>query len=218
MIFNDRLHAATLLLERLSRFQASDAVVLAIPRGAVPMGIFIARSLGCSFALAPVRKVASPLAPEFALGAVDIEGNFYPEDEALHLPEVQLRLWLKKSLEILRHRDFRWKKLISRCELKDKKLILVDDGVATGATMRAALMWARRKQPAEIIVAVPVAAREAMVMMRNLADHVECLHVPDHFYAVGEFYSIFTVISDDQVCRLLTDYRQSEKALDTHPI
>jgi predicted phosphoribosyltransferase len=92
MIFNNRIHAAELLLEKLTKYRSPNLVVLAVPRGAVPMGVFIAQGLGCPMSLAPVRKVASPLAPEFALGAADVEGNFYPEDEALHLPQEQLRL------------------------------------------------------------------------------------------------------------------------------
>lgn len=203
MIFNSRGHAASLLLERLLKFRSPQLIVLAIPRGAVPMGAELAKGLDCPLGLVPVRKVASPLAPEFALGAADIEGNFYPEDEVLQLPPEQLRLWFRKSLELIRHRDFRWRKLASVPSLKDKKVVLVDDGVATGATMRAALMWVRRKQPYEIIAAVPVASKEGMSMMTHLADVVECLHVPQIFGAVGEFYSSFEEVTDDDVCRIL---------------
>ncbi|NBO38539.1 phosphoribosyltransferase [bacterium] len=203
MIFRDRQHAATLLLERLRNYIHVDLVVLAIPRGAVPMGALLARALGCPLNLVPVRKVASPLAPEFALGAADIEGNFYPEDDVLELPQEQLRLWFKKSLDTIRHRDFRWRQALPRESLKGRHVIVVDDGVATGATMRAALMWARRKQPAQIIAAAPVASREGASVMRRFADHVECLDVPVHFAAVGEFYSHFEEVSDDEVCRIL---------------
>lgn len=211
MIFNNRIHAASLLLEKLLKYRSPRLIVLAIPRGAVPMGVSIARGLNCTFGLAPVRKVASPLAPEFALGAADIEGNFYPEDEVMNLPQEQLRLWLKKSLEVLRQRDFRWKKFVPQLSLRDKKVILIDDGVATGATMRAALMWARRKQPAELIAAVPVASLEGMTMMSHLADAVECLSVPKAFAAVGEFYSSFEEVTDDEVCRLLESMQEREK-------
>jgi predicted phosphoribosyltransferase len=213
MIFNNRLHAAGLLLEKLMKYRSPNLVVLAVPRGAVPMGVLIARGLSCPMTLAPVRKVASPLAPEFALGAADIEGNFYPEDEAMQLPQEQLRLWLKKSLDVLRQREFRWKKRVKSIDLRNKKVILVDDGVATGATMRAALMWARRKQPSELIVAVPVSARESMTMMMNLADHVECLYLPAVFSSVGEFYTTFEEISDEQVCQLLSAFQGDEKAV-----
>jgi putative phosphoribosyl transferase len=129
----------------------------------------------------------------------------------MNLPQEQLRLWLKKSLEVLRQRDFRWKKFVPQLSLRDKKVILIDDGVATGATMRAALMWARRKQPAELIAAVPVASLEGMTMMSHLADAVECLSVPKALAAVGEFYSSFEEVTDDEVCRLLESMQEREK-------
>ncbi|MEN9825417.1 MAG: hypothetical protein RI953_1162 [Pseudomonadota bacterium] len=204
MIFNNRLHAANLLLEKLIKFKSQNTVVLAIPRGAVPMGVYLSQGLNCPLGLVPVRKVASPLAPEFALGAADVEGNFYPEDEdVLQIPKEQLRLWLKKSLEVLRLRDFRWRKLATQISLHNKTVIIVDDGVATGATMRAALMWVRRKQPAQIITAVPVSSQEGLEMMHRFADAVECLYSPTLFGAVGEFYSAFEEVNDDDVCRLL---------------
>lgn len=216
MIFNNRLHAATILVERLLKFKDERLIVLAIPRGAVPMGAAIADGLNCLFDYVPVRKVASPLAPEFALGAADVEGNFYPEDDVLNLPQEQLRLWFKKSLELIRLRDFRWRKLSPHISLQGKRLILVDDGVATGATMRAALMWARRKLPAEIIAAVPVASREGMSMMSRLADHVEVLQVPQFFASVGEFYSSFEEVTDDDVCRTLQAARERIQTKDVH--
>lgn len=210
MIFKNREHAAHLLLEKLVKHRGPELIVLAVPRGAVPMGVVIAGGLGCPLDIAPVRKVASPLAPEFALGAADIEGNFYPEDEVLNLPQEQLRLWFRKSLEVLRQRDFRWRKSAPHLSLKDKKIILVDDGVATGATMRAALMWARRRQPIEIIAAVAVSSADGMSMMSRLADSVECLHVARVFSAVGEFYIDFSEVSDEAVCRMLQRSRAGE--------
>lgn len=212
MIFMSRTHAANLLLERLFKYRSPQTIVLAVPRGAVPMGVVLARGLNCPLELVPVRKVASPLAPEFALGAADIEGNFYPEDEVLNLPHEQLRLWFKKSLEVIRHRDFRWRRYLPHQSLKDKRVVIVDDGVATGATMRAALIWVRRKQPAEVVVAVPVSSREAMGMMSRFADAVECLHVPSLFGAVGEFYSHFEEVSDEDVCQMLKSFRPTESS------
>lgn len=203
MVFNNRLHAADLLLERVRKYKSPRLVVLAIPRGAVPMGVALAQALECPLDLVPVRKVSSPLAPEFALGAADVEGNFYPEDDVLTLPQEQLRAWFKKSLEVLRQRNFRWRKFSPKISLKDKVVLIVDDGVATGATMRAALMWARRKQPAEIIAAVPVSSQEGLALMSHFADAVECLDVPRFFGAVGEFYLNFEEVSDDDVCRML---------------
>ncbi|MFZ9518854.1 MAG: phosphoribosyltransferase [Silvanigrellaceae bacterium] len=216
MNFENRQSAAKLLLEKLFKFKTPETVVLAIPRGAVPMGVILSQGLNCPMSLVPVRKIASPLAPEFALGAADVEGNFYPEDEdVLQVPKQQMRLWLKKSLEVLRVREFRWRKYLPRISLANKTVIVVDDGVATGATMRAALMWVRRKQPARIIAAVPVASREGVEMMRRFAEHLECLYVPDHFAAVGDFYSDFAEVGDEDVCQLLKSLTQARDATET---
>jgi len=209
MIFEDRLQAAQLLLSRLEKYKKVGAVVLAIPRGAVPMGAFLAEALNGSMNLVPVRKVCSPLAPEFALGAADIEGNFYPDENVLELPKEQLRNWFKKSLETLRHRDFRWRQMLPRLPLKDRLVIIVDDGVATGATMRAALMWARRKEPKHIVVAVPVSSREGAGIMYRLADEVICLETPSSFSSVSEFYLHFDEVTDDGVCSILSSLQKN---------
>lgn len=204
MLFQDRLDAAHLLVERLQKYRAQGVIILAIPRGAIPMGALMASELNCALNLVPVRKVSSPLAPEFALGAADAEGNFYPEDNVLNLPQQQLRNWFKKSLELLRQRNFRWLQLLPRESLKNRTVIIVDDGVATGATMRAALMWARRKEPSRIVVAVPVASPEGVDVMKRFADEVVCLHSPHFFSSVGEFYTNFEEVDDEKVCEILT--------------
>jgi putative phosphoribosyl transferase len=171
------------------------------------MGIFLAKALACEFTLAPVRKVASPLAPEFALGAADVEGNFYPDEDSLNLPQNQLRLWFKKSLDILRQRMHKWRGFLVPLSLKKKTVIIIDDGVATGSTMRAALMWCRRKEPHEIIVAVPVSSREGLELLHRFADSVVCLEHPRQFNAVGDFYLRFDEVTDEDVYSILRSMR-----------
>lgn len=215
MIFEDRLQAAQLLLLRLEKYKEARSVVLAVPRGAVPMGAFLAEGLSGSLNLVPVRKVFSPLAPEFALGAADVEGNFYPDENVRELPQEQLRNWFKKSLETLRHRDFRWRQMLPRQALKDRVVIIVDDGVATGATMRAALMWVRRKEPKHIVVAVPVSSREAAALLYRLADEVICLQTPSLFSSVSEFYLRFDEVTDDEVCSILSSLQKNAAPFET---
>jgi predicted phosphoribosyltransferase len=217
MFFEDRIEAARLLFARLAQYKDRDCVVVAVPRGAVPMGVFLAQALACSFALAPVRKVASPLAPEFALGAADVEGNFYPDEDSLELPQEQLRIWFKKNLETLRQRFQRWRKVMPQVSLKNKTVIIVDDGVATGSTMRAALMWSRRKEPHEIIVAVPVASHEGLDLMHRFADAVICLEHPRLFNAVGEFYLRFDEVTDDDVLSILRGLSSGTRQTDLQP-
>lgn len=215
MFFEDRIEAARLLLVRLERYKGQECVIIAVPRGAVPMGLFLSRALGCAFSLAPVRKVASPLAPEFALGAADVEGNFYPDEASLELPQDQLRLWFKKSLDILRQRMHKWRALLPSVSLKNKIVIIVDDGVATGSTMRAALMWCRRKEPKEIVVAVPVASREGLDLMHRFADAVVCLEHPRMFNAVGDFYLRFDEVTDEDVYFILRTIRAGPEGVES---
>ncbi|MBM3383164.1 MAG: phosphoribosyltransferase [Betaproteobacteria bacterium] len=215
MIFNDRIQAARLLLEKLRNYDRQRVVVLAIPRGAVPMAECIAKGLGGRIGLAPVRKVSSPLAPEFALGAADIEGNFYPERSVLQFPQEQLKTWFKKSLEVLRYRNFRWRQFLAHDDLKDRIVIVVDDGIATGATMRAALMWLRRKEPRKIVVAVPVSSQEGSELINNLADEVVCLEVSPDFAAVGEFYLHFEGVTEEDVCSILRNQFQEKEQAET---
>jgi len=215
MIFNDRIQAARLLLEKLRNYDRQRVVVLAIPRGAVPMAECIAKGLGGRIGLAPVRKVSSPLAPEFALGAADIEGNFYPERSVLQFPQEQLKTWFKKSLEVLRYRNFRWRQFLAHDDLKDRIVIVVDDGIATGATMRAALMWLRRKEPRKIVVAVPVSSQEGSELINNLADEVVCLEVSPDFAAVGEFYLHPEGVTEEDVCSILRNQFQEKEQAET---
>ncbi|MEY4066085.1 MAG: hypothetical protein RIR26_2293 [Pseudomonadota bacterium] len=213
MTYEDRLDASRLLLERLLALKILNPLILAIPRGAVPMGALLAQGLKCEMTIAPVRKVASPLAPEFALGAVDVEGNYYPDEEVLEFPPEQLRSWFKKSLEVLRQRNFRWRQALPHVVLKGHSVVVVDDGVATGATMRAALLWARRKEPSQLIAAVPVSSQSGASIMHRFADHVLCLDVPHFFSSVGEFYRSFEEVSDDDVCRILRSFSQSKSQI-----
>ncbi len=114
---------------------------------------------------------------------------------------------------MLRQRDFRWRKSAPHLSLSDKRIVLVDDGVATLATMRSALMCSRRRQPAEIIAAVAVSSSEGMSVMTRFADRVECLHVAKLFSAVGEFYVDFSEVSDDDVCSMLQKARSADAVL-----
>ena len=216
MFFEDRIEAARLLADRLDAYKGRDCVVVAVPRGAVPMGLFLSRALTCAFTLAPVRKVASPLAPEFALGAADVEGNFYPDEDSLNLPQDQLRLWFKKSLDILRQRMHKWRVVLAPVSLKNKTVIIVDDGVATGSTLRAALMWCRRKEPHEIVVAVPVSSREGLDLMHRFADAVVCFEHPRQFNAVGDFYLRFDEVTNEDVYFILRSLQAEVDGVETN--
>jgi len=205
MHFNDRLDAARQLAAALERYRGDHPLVLAIPRGAVPMGRAIADCLGGDFDVVLVRKVGAPGNPEFALGAVDETGWTYVADYARDMG--MDRTWVdtesRRQLEVLKRRRELYSPGRARIDPQGRVCIVVDDGLATGATMIAALHSVRARKPARLVCAVPVAARQSLEQVRALADDVVCLDVPHEFYAVGQFYRDFRAVEDDEVVRIL---------------
>lgn len=207
MHFDDRLDAARQLATALERYRGDHPLVLAIPRGAVPMGRAIADRLGGDFDVVLVRKVGAPGNPEFALGAVDETGWTYVADYACDMGLD--RRWIdtesRRQLEVLKRRRELYSPGRAGIDPQGRVCIVVDDGLATGATMIAALHSVRARKPARLVCAVPVAARESLERVRALADDVVCLDVPPEFYAVGQFYRDFRAVEDDEVVRILRE-------------
>ena len=205
MYFNDRLDAARQLAIALERYRGEHPLVLAIPRGAVPMGRAIADRLGGDFDVVLVRKVGAPGNAEFALGAVDETGWTYVANYARHMGLD--RTWIDteslRQVELLKRRRALYSPGRAGIDPQGRACIVVDDGLATGATMIAALHSVRARKPARLVCAVPVAARESLERVRALADDVVCLDVPPEFYAVGQFYRDFRAVEDDEVVRIL---------------
>lgn len=209
-MFKDRTDAANQLLERLPDYAPGEAVVLALPRGGVPLGEIIARGKGLPLDIILVRKVGAPGHRELAVGAVtdgpdpavtvnkDVARSLglRPEDvEALaerELPEIarRRRAWLGGRAAI---------------DLDGKTAIVVDDGIATGATMRAALRLVRASGAARVVLAVPVAPADTLAALRPEADEVICLATPEPFMAVGAHYRRFDQVADDTVARILSE-------------
>lgn len=211
MRFQDRLDAARHLAAALERYRGEHPLVLAIPRGAVPMGRAIAERLGADFDVVLVRKVGAPGNPEFALGAIDETGWTYVADYAR---EMGLdRGWVGtesgRQLEILKRRRALYSPGREPIDPQGRVCIVVDDGLATGATMIAALHSVRARKPARLVCAVPVASRESLEQVRRLADDVVCLDAPRDFYAVGQFYADFGAVEDDEVVRILAEERST---------
>jgi putative phosphoribosyl transferase len=212
LIFEDRAEAGRLLGERLAAMELIDPLVLALPRGGVPVGAEIARKLGAPLGVALVRKLGAPHEPELAIGAV-ADG---PSPEvvvnvkiarALGLGEDYITAEAAREFAILERRRSEYQALGAVEEPAGRTAIVVDDGVATGMTMQAALRSVRRKQPARLIAAAPVASREAVVMLRKEADEIVCLSSPRSFGSVGSFYRSFPQVTDEDVASLLTNAR-----------
>lgn len=207
--FRDRREAGRALGERLSAYAGRDDVlVLALPRGGVPVGYEVARALGAALDVFVVRKLGVPRREELALGAVASGGVRVlnePVVTALGLSEREIEpIVLRESAEVVR-RELAYRGGRPPLALERKVAILVDDGLATGATMRAAVLAARQLNPQAIVVAVPVAAPLTCDSFQGDVDDVVCLLTPEPFYAVGVWYDDFGQTDDEEVRELLQE-------------
>jgi putative phosphoribosyl transferase len=203
--FDSRADAAERLAEALSHYRGKHPLVLAIPRGAVSMGRVLADRLGGELDVVLVRKLRAPFSPEFAVGSIDETGWAYISEHAASAGADEAYLELEKAaqLEMLRKRRAQYTPARPPIDPKGRVAIVVDDGLATGSTMIAALHAARAKAPARLVCAVPVAAADSLERVRPYADEVVCLAAPENFYAVGQFYRDFQQVEDEEVVALL---------------
>jgi predicted phosphoribosyltransferase len=235
-IFLDRTEAATILAEKL-RFliknkkearkqkeekdiqqqqEEQELIILAIPRGGMITGDVIASTLNAKLDVMVARKVGAPYNSELAIGAVMHDGTFFPNTEIirmLKIPQEYIDEQISIQMEEIECRIRRFKAGERKGDyyhynLHDKTIVLVDDGIATGATIFAAIEWLRRRQnPKELIVAAPVAPRDTVDKLRRIVDKVVVLHAPILFGAVGAFYQDFSQVSDGKVVEIMSKYR-----------
>jgi predicted phosphoribosyltransferase len=204
MRFRNRDEAAALLARELMPYRGPDVVVLGVPRGGVPMAGLIATRLGAALDVVLVRKLRAPGQPELAIGAIDERGSIVQDPLLARLASPDyLHEELRTQQEILRTRRERYTRARGPAPLTDRTVILVDDGLATGATMLAAVRAVRARQPRRVIVAVGVAPPETVEAIEAEADAVVCLHAPREFGAVGAFYDDFSEVTDDMVVDVL---------------
>jgi putative phosphoribosyl transferase len=217
VIFEDREDAASLLAARLTHCRGKNLLVLAIPRGAVAMGRIIADKLEGELDVVLVRKLSAPDNPEFAIGAVDESGWVYVAEYAEQVGASAAYVEREKQaqLEIMRRRRERYTPARPPIDPAGRVVIVVDDGLATGATMISALHAVRAKHPARLICAVPVAAPRALEKVAAYADETVCLVAPDYFRAVAQFYTYFPQVSDDEVISIL-QHDTEERGLRSH--
>jgi predicted phosphoribosyltransferase len=214
VMFASRTDAARRLAAALDRYRGKNPLVLAIPRGAVEMGRVLADALGGELDVVLVRKLRSPASSEFAVGAIDETGWAYIAPYAAHYgaDDVYLEGEKRVQLETLRKRRAEYTPARPPIDPKDRIAIVVDDGLATGATMLAALHSARAKGPARLVCAVPVAAPDSLALVRPHCDDLVCLEAPPEFYAVGQFYREFAQVEDEEVVALLARPPRREEA------
>jgi putative phosphoribosyl transferase len=206
--FADRSEAGRRLAEALQFLQDQRPVVLALPRGGVPVGYEVAKALRAPLDLVLVRKIGAPFQPELAIGAV-VDGE-RPElvvnqdvvDEYC-IPEGYLESERQRQLEEIERRRRLYLAGRPHAEVRGRTAIVIDDGIATGATMEAALRATRRADPRRLVLAVPVAPPDTLERLRPEVDEVVCLMVPDFLGAIGSFYRDFRQLDDDEVIALL---------------
>lgn len=216
MNFKNRSDAGRKLAARLAQYKDQQVVLLALPRGGVPVAAEVAAVLGAPIDLVLVRKIGVPSQPELAMGAI-VDGDSpitVRNEDVIRLAGVD-----ERTFRAVRDREFaeleRRRRLYlggrNRIGVKDRIAIVIDDGVATGATTRAALRAIRMRQPNKLILAVPVGPTDTIEAMREEADEVLCLKIYEEFNAIGTFYGDFRQITDQEVIDILTRFTEPER-------
>lgn len=213
-MFEDRRDAGIQLAEKLRHYEGREGVlVLALPRGGVVTGFEIARAIGAPLDVVIVRKLGFPGQPELAIGAVSETGAVVLNQRIISHGRVSTKyiddaVLLQKEEIVRRQRLYRGGRSIEK--LEGKTIILVDDGVATGATMKAAIATLKEEKIERLVVAVPVSARETADELRTMVDEFVCLYAPADFMAVGGYYRNFSQITDEEVAQILNESRKME--------
>jgi predicted phosphoribosyltransferase len=208
--FRDRADAGNALAEKLAQsFRNGPVLVLGIPRGGVVLADVVASRMGADFDIAIPRKLGAPGNEELAIGAVMEDGTEYVNRylvAALRVPQAYIEEEKARQVTEIRRRSGAYRKAGLGYDISGRTVILVDDGVATGATVIAAARWARKHEPARLVIAVPVAPAQTVEALRHECDDVVVLSAPHDFGAVGEFYREFGPVSDEQVAGIMRQH------------
>ncbi len=210
MYFEDRFDAGERLAREVERRAGRPSIVLGIPRGGVVVGYVIAKRLNARLEVIIARKIGVPGNPELAVAAVAEDGEVAVEEEVATIYGVSydyIERAAKKEAEEIRRRVEKFREGRELPEMSGKDVLVVDDGLATGTTMVAALKSVKKRMPRRLVAAAPVASMEAVMKVRSIADDVVVLSVPEEFYAIGEFYRDFSQVSDEEVMQYLSSLR-----------
>jgi predicted phosphoribosyltransferase len=210
MRFKDRKDAANQLIPYLNKYRNEQGIVLAVPRGGVPVAYYIAKHYHFPLELLMTKKIGHPSNPEFAIGAVSLEDYIIDERQNIS------KSYIAEEIKAIR------KNLVERYKLfmgdhkpvnfENKVIIIVDDGVATGNTILSSIAMLKKKKPKKIVVAVPVAPPSTAIKIKNAVDDFICPHMPEDFFGVGYHYLDFSEISDEEVIQLLKEINSFKKA------
>jgi putative phosphoribosyl transferase len=210
-LFKDRVDAGKKLAKELSKYaNHSDVLILALPRGGVPVAFEVAKELNVRMDVFIVRKLGVPGNEELAMGAISSDNiRVLNEDvvRSFQIPERIINMVSENELKELERRERAYRGDRPKPEISGSTVILIDDGLATGATMRAAAAAIKTKNPAKIVVAVPTGARDTCELFGKEVDEVICVATPEPFYGVGAWYGNFSQTTDEEVCELLDKAR-----------
>ena len=212
-MFEDRNDAGTQLAKKLTKFKEENVVVLAIPRGGLPVGAQVAKSLQAPLDVVLTKKIGYPTNKEYAIGAVSLESIVLTN--AMGIEKSYIDQETARIRKTLRDRYNQYYKHQSPANLKNKTIIIVDDGVATGNTLLATIELVYKQNPSKIVIAIPVAPASAIYKISNTenVDEVICILIPDNFRAVGQFYKNFEQVTDQKAIQIL-EKTNSKKTLD----
>lgn len=199
-----------MLAERLRPLAKTDPVVLAIPRGGVIIGAEIAERLPATLDVVIPRKMGAPFNPELAVGAVTEDGTMILDHDLvqqLNVSKSYLEEESKRQIQEIKRRMSRYRQAVETVSATGRQVIVVDDGIATGSTMLAAIASIKKSKPLQLVVAVPVAPSDTESQFRKVADEYVCLHSPEFFAAIGQFYLEFEQVSDEEVIEALIKAR-----------
>lgn len=206
MFFRDRIDAGQQLAAKLGEFAAKNPLILTIPRGGVIVGAEVVKILGGDLDLIITRKIGAPFNPEMAIGAVAQDGTMLLNEKLLSSVEVDetyLAEEKERRVAEIQRRLAAYRNQQPAMAWRDRVVILVDDGIATGFTVTAALRSIRKAMPAELVLAVPVAPPDTIKRLAKEVDRIICLHTPEQFWAVGQFYNKFGQVDDQDVVTTL---------------
>jgi predicted phosphoribosyltransferase len=209
-MFRDRTNAGRQLAEKLKGIKDKPLLILALPRGGVPIGYEVARMLKAPLDIVVVRKIGLPWNPEFGIGAIAPGVQLIDESalESLGLKKADIQNVIKQEQAELKRRTLLYRGDEDLPNVTGKTVILLDDGLATGITARAALKALKHLKPHKLILAVPVGSLETVSLLKGFVDELICLEIPSRFYAVSSFYQNFPQVSDEEVITLLRSSKQ----------
>lgn len=215
-VFADRHAAGLRLSELLQQYRGKDVLVLGIPRGGMPVAAAVATALDAELDLVVARKLGAPISEELGIGAVTADGGRYLNQELIHelgVDQAHIDRVTALQMQEAQKREARFRGGLPAPRIAGRTVILVDDGLATGATMIAAARAVKAHNPAQLIIAIPVGSRQAIRVLKKEADDVRCLTTPEPFWAVGAYYKDFSQTEDAEVESILRDARATYASL-----